>query len=178
MSQAVVGVKNTAGMMTYTRTGGTELERPYEKPVIVPAVENNDVATHAWADARFATDIMAEHAFFFALLIPEELAPKERVEALRFSQVFACSINSYSSGSRRWATKRACSSMIFVQNFVTSSLSNSDSPPANVSSRRDQRSASCCVWSKKRGQTRLRRLPLRCASPSLALYSMNGLNRR
>ena len=85
MSQAVVGVKNTAGMMTYTRTGRTELERPYEKPVIVPAVENNDVATHAWADARFATDIMAEHAFFFALLMPEELAPKERAEALHES---------------------------------------------------------------------------------------------
>ena len=89
MSQAAIVVKNTTGMMTYTRSGGTELERPYEKPVIVPAPENNDVATHAWADARFATDIMAEHAFFFALLMPEELAPKERVEALRFSQVFA-----------------------------------------------------------------------------------------
>ena len=89
MSQAAIGVKNTTGMMTYTRSGGTELERPYEKPVIVPAVENNDVAAHAWADARFATDIMAEHAFFFALLMPEELAPKERAEALRFSEVFA-----------------------------------------------------------------------------------------
>jgi len=89
MSQAAIGVKNTTGMMTYTRSGGTELERPYEKPVIVPAAENNDVETHAWADARFATDIMAEHAFFFALLMPEELAPKERAEALRFSEVFA-----------------------------------------------------------------------------------------
>lgn len=89
MSQAAIGVKNTTGMMTYTRSGGTELERPYEKPVIVPTAENNDVATHAWADARFATDIMAEHAFFFALLMPEELAAKERAEALRFSEVFA-----------------------------------------------------------------------------------------
>lgn len=89
MSQAAIGVKNTTGVMTYTRSGGTELERPYEKPVIVPTAENNDVATHAWADARFATDIMAEHAFFFALLMPEELAAKERAEALRFSEVFA-----------------------------------------------------------------------------------------
>lgn len=89
MSQAAIGVKNKTGMMTYTRSGGTELERPYEKAVTVPAAENNDVATHAWADARFATDIMAEHAFFFALLMPEELAPKERAEALRFSEVFA-----------------------------------------------------------------------------------------
>jgi hypothetical protein len=32
---------------------------------------------------------MAEHAFFFALLMPQELAAKERAEALRFSEVFA-----------------------------------------------------------------------------------------
>jgi hypothetical protein len=89
MSQAAIGMKNKSGMMTYTRNGGNELERPYEKPVIVPAADNNDPATHAWADARFATDIMAEHAFFFALLMPEELAAKERAEALRFSEVFA-----------------------------------------------------------------------------------------
>src|SRR5918995_3602036 len=89
MSQAAIRVKNTAGMMTYTRSGGTELERPYEKPVIVPAAENNDIASHAWADARFATDIMAEHAFFFALLMPEELAANERRQALEFSRSFA-----------------------------------------------------------------------------------------
>ena len=88
MSQAAIGMKNTTGVMTYTRSGGTELERPYEKPVIVPTAGNKDPATHAWADARFATDIMAEHAFFFALLMPQELAPKERAEALRFSEVF------------------------------------------------------------------------------------------
>jgi hypothetical protein len=89
MSQVAIGIKNKSRMMTYTRSGGKELERPYEKPVIVPAADNNDPATHAWADARFATDIMAEHAFFFALLMPEELAAKERAEALRFSEVFA-----------------------------------------------------------------------------------------
>ncbi|MFN2513951.1 MAG: DUF2935 domain-containing protein, partial [Pyrinomonadaceae bacterium] len=32
---------------------------------------------------------MAEHAFFFALLMPPEVAGKERAEALRFSEVFA-----------------------------------------------------------------------------------------
>ena len=48
-----------------------------------------DPAQHAWADARFATDIMAEHALFFALLMPEELAPKERAEALRFHETFS-----------------------------------------------------------------------------------------
>src|SRR5688500_11184043 len=89
MSQAAIGIKNKSGMMTYTRSGGNELERPYEKPVIVPAADNNDPATHAWADARFVTYIMAEHAFFFALLMPEELAAKERADALQFSEVFA-----------------------------------------------------------------------------------------
>jgi hypothetical protein len=31
---------------------------------------------------------MAEHALFFALLMPEELAAKERAEALEFSRSF------------------------------------------------------------------------------------------
>jgi len=39
---------------------------------------DQDLSKHAWADARFAADILAEHAFFFALLMPEELAAKER----------------------------------------------------------------------------------------------------
>lgn len=88
MSQKIFERKNH-GLMVYTRNGGKELEQPHEKPVIVPAADNNDPATHAWADARFATDIMAEHALFFALLMPRELAGQERAEALRFSEVFA-----------------------------------------------------------------------------------------
>jgi hypothetical protein len=75
--------------MTYTRNGGKELEGIYEKPVVVPSADNLDPGFHAWADARFATDIMAEHTFFFALLMPPELAEKERAEALRFSEVFS-----------------------------------------------------------------------------------------
>ena len=74
MSQATVRTRSQEGLVTYTRSGGRELERPYEKSVVVPAADNKDPATHAWADARFATDIMAEHAFFFALLMPQELA--------------------------------------------------------------------------------------------------------
>lgn len=88
MSQAQVSTKNQNGLMTYTRRGGRELEQPFEKPVVVPASDNNDPATHAWADSRFATDIMAEHALFFSLLMPQELAAKERAEALRFFEVF------------------------------------------------------------------------------------------
>jgi hypothetical protein len=77
------------GMFMYTRSGTEEVEQPFEKPVILPSPENEDPATHAWTDARFATDIMAEHGVFFALLMPPEVAEEERTEALRFSADFA-----------------------------------------------------------------------------------------
>jgi hypothetical protein len=76
-------------MHVYTRSGTADIEEPFEKPVILPTPGNEDPASHAWADARFATDIMAEHGLFFALLMPPEVAPKERTEALRFSEGFA-----------------------------------------------------------------------------------------
>ena len=76
-------------MHIYTRRADQAIEKPYEKPVIVPAQGDNDPTSHAWADARFATDIMAEHALFFALLMPEELAANERRQALEFSRTFA-----------------------------------------------------------------------------------------
>jgi hypothetical protein len=63
-------------------------ESSYEKFVIVPKEGDKDPSKHAWADARFATDIMAEHALFFALLMPEELAKKQRKEALDFNKKF------------------------------------------------------------------------------------------
>jgi hypothetical protein len=77
------------GMYMYTRSGTEQVEQPFEKPVILPTPENKDPGAHAWADARFATDIMAEHGLFFALLMPPEVAEKERAEALRFSGLFA-----------------------------------------------------------------------------------------
>jgi Domain of unknown function (DUF2935) len=77
-----------APMHIYTRRADQTIESPYEKPVILPMVNDHEPADHAWADARFATDIMAEHAFFFALLMPEELAAKERKQALEFAQTF------------------------------------------------------------------------------------------
>jgi hypothetical protein len=76
-------------MHVYTRSGTDEVEQPYEKPVILPTLDNQDPSSHAWADARFATDIMAEHGVFFALLMPPEVAERERTEALRFSATFA-----------------------------------------------------------------------------------------
>lgn len=89
MAQATVPTKEKSGFFYYTRGGKAEIEQPFEKPVVVPTFENKDAGAHAWADARFATDILAEHGFFFALLMPPELAPKERAEALEFQKTFA-----------------------------------------------------------------------------------------
>jgi len=77
-----------ASMHTYYRSGSAA-EGTYEKPVIVPKQDDNDPKHHVWADARFATDIMAEHGLFFALLIPEELAAKEKRAALDFYETFS-----------------------------------------------------------------------------------------
>ena len=82
-------VVNPFDMNIYTRSGGSAIELPYEKPVVVPHTGDDDPARHAWADARFAADIMAEHALFFALLMPQELAPRERAQALEFSGEFS-----------------------------------------------------------------------------------------
>src|SRR5688500_6065507 len=87
MKQAIA--KDKTGFFYYTRGGGPDIEQPFEKPVVVPAIENKDAGAHAWADARFATDILAEHGLFFALLMPPELAPKEREEALGFQKTFS-----------------------------------------------------------------------------------------
>jgi hypothetical protein len=88
MVQATVRTKDPRGFVQYTRGGTAEIEKPFEKPVIVPAVDNKDAAAHAWADARFAIDIMAEHSVFFSLLMPPETCQKERAEALRFGKIF------------------------------------------------------------------------------------------
>lgn len=71
----------------YTRSGDKDLG-PFEKPVILPAAGNEDPTVHAWTDARFVTDIMAEHALFFSLLMPLEVAEKEHAEAMKFHKIF------------------------------------------------------------------------------------------
>jgi len=91
-------VKSQTGMHVYTRQGNETVEAPFEKAVVVPMLDDNEPARHAWADARFATDIMAEHALFFALLMPPEVAAQERAEALRFGEVFT-RLNSAIDGS-------------------------------------------------------------------------------
>lgn len=76
-------------MVVHTREPGGPVEKPFEKPVVLPQTGDLDPARHAWADARFATEIMAEHGLFFALMMPPEVAGKERAEALRFADTFA-----------------------------------------------------------------------------------------
>lgn len=76
-------------MDVFTRSPGAKgPESPTEKVMVLPKMEDKDPSNHAWADARFTADILAEHALFFALLMPEELASQERAEALRFMQTF------------------------------------------------------------------------------------------
>jgi hypothetical protein len=78
-----------ATMDTLTRSPGASApESRYEKLMVLPKMEDDDPARHAWADARFAADILAEHALFFALLMPEEVAGTERAQALEFMRSF------------------------------------------------------------------------------------------
>jgi hypothetical protein len=90
MAQTTLGVRvPVEGMDILTRTpDARKPESKFEKVVILPNRDDMDPSNHAWADARFATDILAEHALFFALLMPEEVAARERVEALRFKETF------------------------------------------------------------------------------------------
>src|SRR5688572_7396176 len=88
-----------ATMDVFTRSpGATRPESPTEKVMVLPKMGDNDLSNHAWADARFTADILAEHALFFALLMPEELAAKERAEALRFMQTFTALYDRIDSG--------------------------------------------------------------------------------
>lgn len=70
------------------RTEGRAPETPFEKQIVLPSIDNDSPRDHAWATARFACDIMAEHALFFSLLMPPELARAERQEALEFNRRF------------------------------------------------------------------------------------------
>jgi hypothetical protein len=63
-------------------------EPPYEKQMILPEWTNMEARDLVWADARFAVDIMSEHALFFSLLLPPELAPEEKAQAQKFQQQY------------------------------------------------------------------------------------------
>lgn len=77
------------GLVVHTRSGRDAAESAYEKPMLLPEQGQRDPGLHAWADARFAIDIMAEHALFFALLMPPETASQERAEAQQFHRTFS-----------------------------------------------------------------------------------------
>jgi len=87
MTTDKINTYDHSDLIVYTRSVGQALG-PFEKPVILPAVGNHSPMVHAWADARFVTDIMAEHALFFVLLMPPEVAKKENAEALQFNKIF------------------------------------------------------------------------------------------
>ena len=71
-----------------TRRPGQPPESPIEKPVVLPAVQDRDPGNHAWAEARFWTDIMAEHALFIAMLIPPGTGEAEQAQAVSFAGQF------------------------------------------------------------------------------------------
>lgn len=73
---------------THTRNGTSHLEAPFEKPVVLAGLANCAPRDLLWADALFASDILAEHAQFFALLIPKEVAHEANMEALLFHDQF------------------------------------------------------------------------------------------
>ena len=86
---AVYSGPTAASMDVFTRSeGASGPESQYEKVMVLPKAEDDDPSRHAWADARFAADILAEHALFFALLMPPEVAGDERAEALQFKDKF------------------------------------------------------------------------------------------
>src|SRR5918994_2109284 len=89
MSQAGISPAVAGSMDVLRRSPRANApESGYEKLMVLPKMGDDDVGKHAWADARFGADILAEHALFFALLMPEELAANERAEALRFRDEF------------------------------------------------------------------------------------------
>jgi hypothetical protein len=59
------------------------------KPVFVPEGGAMDPVSFSLADTLFWTDILAEHAQFFSMLMPGEELAQHRAEAERFKQQFA-----------------------------------------------------------------------------------------
>src|ERR687898_708617 len=99
MTASNTGSSVPAEMEVITRSpGATGPESSYEKVVILPSRDDQDPAHHAWADARFTADILAEHALFFALLMPEEVAATERAQALEFMRSFTALFERIESG--------------------------------------------------------------------------------
>jgi hypothetical protein len=77
-----------ASFVLYDRDGVVSPDSEFEKIVLLPKPGQTDPSAHAWADARFAIDIMAEHALFFVLLMPPETAADARKQAQDFQVKF------------------------------------------------------------------------------------------
>lgn len=84
--------------VVFARAGGETAETPTEKLVFLPSRDEQSPALHAWADARFWIDIMMEHALFFTMLMPQETAPEERLQAKQFQDKFADLLGRIESG--------------------------------------------------------------------------------
>ena len=76
------------GLVMHDRDGVVSPDSPFEKLVLLPKQTSTDPCEHAYCDGRFAVDIMAEHALFFTILMPPELAPNERQQAQQFNTKF------------------------------------------------------------------------------------------
>jgi DUF2935 family protein len=75
-----------------SRMYGRHVAKPesrYEKQIILPETSNVNPGDVVWADARFALDILSEHAHFFSLLMPEEVAADEKRQAQAFRRRYA-----------------------------------------------------------------------------------------
>ena len=72
----------TGNANVITKNGGA-------KPVYVPAATAKDPASLSHADNLFWTDILAEHALFFTLLMPGPDLARQRAQAQDFQQRFA-----------------------------------------------------------------------------------------
>lgn len=81
-------MKDYPNMKVYTRSGDKKIEEPYEIPVVLPEMGDKDLMTNIWTEVRFFSNILHEHGLFFALLMPPELAKKERDQAVKFAQDF------------------------------------------------------------------------------------------
>ena len=79
---------NLPGISVHTRRSDGSRDSEFEKFVVLPSSDEQSPALHTWADARFAIDIMAEHALFFMLLMPPEVAAVERAQAEAFHRQF------------------------------------------------------------------------------------------
>src|SRR5688572_12292562 len=80
MTSAAVLPAGTAKLTT--KNGGM-------KPVVLPQAGVNDPVSLSVADSLFWTEIMMEHALFFAMLMPGDDLRTERAQAQGFQQRFA-----------------------------------------------------------------------------------------